>query len=269
MNESVDGGSQPVQVLRRDSYLSQSESAGQIDNTSQQQQQQQQQEDELIPLSYYNMKQDEPIYTKARIIITANLQADSNEVITYIEELNQSILRQDEEDDFTGILLLQSNTMLNLLETDSELLENYMKQLYYDSKDMENFPISNIKILLICDDIRNILFTSYTSQVLELPEEKGVDINSEGSISDIVTQIYQNFTDLSAKINAIEDEEKRNDEFNNLINYSTFLPSNNRINQINDDTYDILNIQDYMDIYCSPLSSKTLSDITKKSFNLY
>ncbi|CAM9607652.1 unnamed protein product [Ascophyllum nodosum] len=151
---------------------------------------------------------------------------DPDEIVRYHERLFEEILTEQHAAPITGVLIIQRESVVHLVETSMDTSTAFLRQIQsmQANQDPSSRVLEKVKILVSSEDCPSPYFTKWFHYDLQLNEENNVDINNEDPI-EASWGVHDKLVELASEMRQHSgtsvSELKRK--------YSHLVPSNERV----------------------------------------
>ncbi|XP_063090896.1 testis-expressed protein 47 [Cavia porcellus] len=137
-----------------------------------------------------------------RMFLVANIQADmeKNKIAEYYDQAFQSILKYHPGEALTGLLLIYSTSMLHILESSHETLQQVLLDYVRHERNETEFWIQKMKIVVISHNIPTRLFTQWHFSVVRMPIMYLDDMTQSQSLEEIITDFFTRTHQLALRL---------------------------------------------------------------------
>jgi hypothetical protein len=163
------------------------------------------------------------------------------------------------EADVSGLMLLQQNSFVNLIEATPDVIHALLRHLQVETENPAGC-ISSVRIVACSEDCPNPAFVSWSYRSISLPVESAVDLEKE----DIVVSSFEMYNKLVKLGQQLSDADLSQADIPAALDnlkqrFPQFLPSNERVVAFTV-CEKVTSLAEYLEIYDSPVDVVLESD---------
>lgn len=215
----------------------------------------------VLPPSLLDVMAEHDSSRCSRILVTARLiTAHAKDKVGKHQQELVDKARIDEvgnEHEVSGIALVQSHSMLNMVEAEPSVIMAYLKLLLADLKEEDaQWALEDIRIVGQSEDCPSRQFPTWCYAVLQLGKEPDIDLESE-NVTSAAAVMFGNMSKLGQALR-LGQGDSRQLEFL-ATNHAAILPSNERALAFCERD-ELFSVPDYLEFFDDPFQVQLASE---------